>query len=96
MFYLLFNNHYNADMSKISINDDQWKKIEPMIRESTGRPAELDYRNIVNGILYREKTGISWRDLPTIYGNNWTSVHHHFQKWSQDGKWAKIMAIVNG
>lgn len=79
-----------------ALTDDQWNKIKPLVEADTGRPSEQDYRNIINGIFYREKTGCSWRDLPAIYGNNWQGVHHAHERMVADGRWAKIKAIVEG
>ncbi len=88
--------HYNSTMNKhYSVNDSQWSKIEPLIHADTGRPAEHDYRSVVNGALYREATGISWRDLPSIYPQ-WQTVHHHRQNWDASGVWSKIKKIVEG
>jgi len=52
----------------------------------------------VEAILYRLKTGCQWRELPmkqffrTTYG--WSSVYHHFQKWSKDGSWEQVWRII--
>jgi transposase len=37
-----------------------------------GRPPE-DNRNIINGILWRLRTGAPWRDVPEKYGK-WNSI----------------------
>ena len=46
--------------------DEQWARIEPLLPSNAGRrghPFE-DNRRVVEGIVYRYRTGIPWRDLP--------------------------------
>ena len=44
----------------------------------------------MNGILWIDKTGAPWRDLPERYGP-WQSVASRFYRWRQQGVWDKIM-----
>ena len=49
------------------VTDAQWDVIESFVRPSvgaSGRPAEIDRRWIVNGVLYVLGTGCQWRNLP--------------------------------
>jgi putative transposase len=76
---------YTSDLS-----DEQWAVIEPLIPVyKWGRPRELDMREVVNAIIYLDKTGCQWEMLPTEYPNH-NSVYHHFARWSQEGVWEKI------
>lgn len=43
-----------------------------------------DHRLILNGMLWRLRTGAPWRDLPERYGP-WQSVYDRFNRWSADG-----------
>lgn len=45
---------------------------------------------MVNGILFRTRTGSPWRDLPECYGN-WKTVYGRHRRWSGDGTWEKIL-----
>ncbi|MFI6089492.1 transposase [Streptomyces sp. NPDC051218] len=48
--------------------------LAPLIpRAATGRPRVED-RQVVNGMVYKIRTGISWRDLPERYGP-WQTVY---------------------
>ena len=42
-------------------------------KRGQGRPPE-DNRNVINGILWRLRTGAPWRDVPEKYGN-WNSIY---------------------
>lgn len=43
------------------------------------------------GIIYRFRTGIAWRDLPASFGP-WQTVWERHQRFSTDGTWDKIHA----
>ncbi|MFF0330198.1 transposase [Nonomuraea angiospora] len=45
---------------------------------------------MINGVLFRARTSITWRDLPLCYGN-WKTVHNRHRRWSMDGTWEKIL-----
>ena len=46
--------------------DEQWERIEPLLPSNEGRQGHpfRDNRKVVEGIAYRYRTGIPWRDLP--------------------------------
>jgi transposase len=46
---------------------------------------------VINGVLWRTRTGLPWRDLPSCYGN-WKTVYNRHRRWSSDGTWARIVA----
>ena len=45
---------------------------------------------VINGVLWRTRTGSPWRDLPTDYGN-WKTVYNRHRRWSRDGTWARVL-----
>ncbi|MGB9999695.1 transposase, partial [Streptomyces pseudogriseolus] len=50
------------------LTDQEWELLAPLIpRAATGRPRVSD-RQVINGMVYKIRTGISWRDLPERYG----------------------------
>ena len=80
------------------LTDEQWARLEPLLppqtpqKPSRGRPAR-DHRTIINGMLWIDKTGAPWRDLPERYGP-WQTVATRFYRWTKQGLWEKIMAEV--
>ena len=50
----------------------------------------MDHRAVINGVLWRTRTGSPWRDLPASYGN-WKTVYSRHRRWSGDGTWEKIL-----
>ena len=55
------------------LTDGQWQRIEPLLPaprwrlDGPGRPLR-DRRQIVNGLLYLNKTGCPWALLPGCFG----------------------------
>ena len=77
------------------LTDEQWARLQPLLppqKQRIGRPAK-DHRTIVNGMIWIDKTGAPWRDIPERYGP-WQTVATRFYRWTKQGIWAKIMAEV--
>lgn len=47
----------------------------------------------MNGVLYRIRTGVQWRDLPERYGP-WKTVHERHRRWSANGTWELLLQRV--
>lgn len=76
------------------LTDEQWLVIQPLLPASgtKGRP-RVDDRRVINGMLYKCKTGIAWRDLPQRYGP-WKTVYNRFWRWARNGTLATLVARV--
>lgn len=80
------------------LTDSQWellKELLPAPRSGPGKAGRptLNLRQVVNGILYVNKTGCQWRMLPKEYGN-WNSVYKYFSNWRKEGVWVDAMEIL--
>lgn len=81
-------------MTREVLTDEQWEKIAPLLppqRPSTGRPAK-DHRTMVEAILWIDRTGAPWRDLPEEKFGSWQSVATRFYRWVEDGVWDHVLA----
>ncbi|MFD8970788.1 IS5 family transposase [Streptomyces sp. NPDC059568] len=68
--------------------------MEPHLPVSGRRGGRwTDHRKMINGILFRVRTGIPWRDLPGRFGG-WKTVHERHWRWSADGTWDRILRAV--
>jgi transposase len=78
---------------KSLLSDDQWELIiEPLLPpqcSGKGRPMR-DHRQVVEGVIYRYRCGIAWRDLPASFGP-WQTVWKRHRRFSGDGTWDKIL-----
>jgi transposase len=73
--------------------EKQWQKLKehlPPQKPETGRPAD-DHRKIINGILWKLRTGAPWRDIPERYGS-WSTIHSRFRRWRDAGVWDRILS----
>lgn len=52
-----------------------------------------DHRQVINGILFRVRTGCQWRDVPPRYGP-YQTLYDRFSRWETDGTWARIEAVL--
>ena len=82
-------------MGRFDLTDRQWGRVAPHLppqKPRTGRPND-DHRRIVNGILWVQRTGAPWRDLPERYGPVGT-VSSRFYRWRQAGVWDRVLAAL--
>src|SRR5215211_6855694 len=63
------------------ITDRAWRQIEPLLPEYGQSGGQWrDHRTIINGILWKLRTGSPWRDLPERYGP-WQTCFDRFNRW---------------
>lgn len=79
------------------VPDPLWARILPLIeqqfpRKKTGRPP-ADLRLVLNGIIFRLRSGCQWSQLPRSFGPK-STVHDWFQRWNEAGFFAKLMAVL--
>ncbi|ACZ83288.1 hypothetical protein Aros01_08773 [Streptosporangium roseum] len=73
------------------LTDKAWQRIGPLLPATDGRGHPWrDHREVINGILWRLRTGASWRDIPERYGP-WRTCYERFKRWDEDGTWARIL-----
>jgi transposase len=69
----------------------EWERLVPLLPAHPRQGHRWnDHRTVIDGILFRTRTGCPWRDLPACYGN-WKSVYGRHRRWSLDGSWEKIL-----
>src|SRR6059058_50067 len=51
------------------------------------------HRPVVEGVVFRFRVGIPWRDLPGDFPP-WQTVWKRHHKWSADGTWDRVLAEV--
>jgi putative transposase len=77
--------------------DELWERIEPILsgrypRAATGRP-RADLRLVLEGIIYRLRSGVQWNQLPRKFGAD-STVHGWFQRFVEDGVLEEIWAVL--
>ena len=79
-------------MARGDLTDAQWAVLEPLLPTGIkpGRPPVHTKRQLIDGIRFRTRTGVPWRDLPARYGP-WETVYGLFRRWQRDGTWHRIL-----
>ncbi len=74
---------YPSDMS-----DAEWEAFKPMLPrpKGFGHPVEVDFREILNGIFYVQRTGCQWEMMPHDLPP-YSTVYSYFRKWQRNGIW---------
>lgn len=69
----------------------EWQIIEGLLplAQATGRPREVNLREIINGIFYVLREGCSWRAMPHDLPP-WQTVYNYFRHWQRLEVWQKI------
>ncbi|MEK8225025.1 IS5 family transposase [Oerskovia sp. M15] len=82
-------------MSRFQVlTDEQWLRIEPLLPSNFGKVGRPfgDHRAVVEGIAYRYRTGIPWRDLPREAFGPWQTVWKGHKRFADDGTWDRVLA----
>jgi putative transposase len=79
------------------VPDDLWERIQTLLDQydpakSTGRDRE-DARQILDGLIFRFRTGCQWNHIPRVYGED-STIHRTFQRWVALGLFEKILALL--
>jgi transposase len=76
------------------LTDASWAVISPLLPEAGKRSGRWrDHRQVIDGILWKLRTGAPWRDLPDRYGP-WKTCHERLRRWTADGTWDRILAVA--
>src|SRR5262245_44898833 len=82
-------------MNRSDLTHTPWERRHPLLppqKPKTGRPS-VDHRRLLDGIVWRLRTGAPWRDLPTRSGP-WRTVASRFYRWQRAGMWSQLCAAV--
>ena len=82
-------------MSRGDLSEAEWRLLKDLLPAERGRKSRpaFDNRPIVNGILWRIRTGAPWRDVPEKYGK-WMTVYQRFRRWSEAGVWETVATTL--
>lgn len=77
------------------LTEAMWARLEavlPPVQGARGRPC-TPHRPVIEGVIYRYRTGCAWRDLPAQFGP-WQTVWKRHAKFSKDGTWDRVLAVL--
>ncbi len=79
------------------VSDHLWEQLRPAMLEmdppkTTGRK-RVDPRQMLNGIIFRMRSGCQWNHLPKELGDD-STIHRTFQRWVELGVLQRIWALL--
>lgn len=81
-------------MGRHELTAVQWRLVRPLLPRNGNKGKQWKaHRRVVNGILWRLKTGTPWRDVPRRYGK-WKTIYGRFNRWSKDGTLDRILEAL--
>jgi putative transposase len=77
------------------LTDEQWEILEVVIPPAKpgGRPRTVDMREVINALLYQERSGCQWDMLPHDLPPK-STVYEYFAAWRDDGTWQAMLDVL--
>lgn len=84
-----FNQTYSTDLKYT-----EWQQISEFFPTfQMGRPPKWEKWQVINAILYVNRTGCQWRMLPVNFPP-WRTVYFYYWSWQRDGVWQQINEVL--
>jgi len=83
-------------MDRHDLTDQQYARLELLLpperppKGSQGGRPFVSHRRTINGLLWLDRTGAPWRDIPERYGP-WSTLASRFYRWREQGIWQRIL-----
>src|SRR5258708_36714600 len=79
------------------LTDEQWELMQIVIPDAKpgGRPRGVDMREVINAMLYLNRSGCQWDMLPHDFPAK-STVYEYFAAWRDDGTWQDILDLLRG
>jgi transposase len=74
------------------LTDAEWARLEPLLPDQVPRRGGrwADHRTVLNGMFWRTRCGVPWRDVPPAFGS-WKTIANRHRRWSGDGTLAGVL-----
>lgn len=79
---------------RYELTDREWSIIEPLLPNKSRGVPRVDDRRVLNGILWRFRTGAPWADIPERYGPS-TTCYNRFVRWRKGGVWDGLLDEIS-
>lgn len=82
------------------LTDEQWEIIEVLIPaeksgKQGGRHRGVNMREVINAMLYINRSGCQWDMLPHDFPAK-STVYEYFAAWRDDGTWQDMLDVLRG
>lgn len=77
------------------VTDEQWELLQIVIPDEKpgGRPRSVDMREVMNALLYLNRSGCQWDMLPHDLPPK-STVYQYFACWREDGTWQRMLDVL--
>jgi len=82
-----------ADFPATDLSDTDWDAIRPVLPTKTRGIKRADDRRVLNGIVWRLRSGRAWAAIPQRYGPH-TTCQSRFYRWREAGVWDRIVEAI--
>lgn len=72
------------------LSDAEWEFVRPPLPAPLWGRRRWDDGRVLNGIVWKFRTGTAWRDVPERYGP-WQTLHTRFRRWALDGTFERML-----
>jgi transposase len=79
---------------RYELTDREWSIIAPLLPNKPRGVPRVDDRRVLNGILWRFRTGSPWAEIPERYGPP-TTCYNRFVRWRKAGVWDRLLEAVS-
>lgn len=76
------------------LSDAEWEFLRPLLPGASCGQKRLDDRTVLNGIVWKFRTGTAWRDAPERYGS-WHTSHTRLRRWALDGTLERMLKAAH-
>ena len=76
------------------LTDREWSILSPLLPNKPRGVPRVDDRRVLNGILWRFRTGSPWAEIPDRYGPS-TTGYNRFVRWRKAGVWDRLLEAVS-
>ena len=83
-------------MRRYGLRGDQFARFETLLPGrpgTTGRNSERGNRLFVEAVIWKLRSGATWRDLPESFGD-WKNTHKRFSRWAASGVWESLFKAL--
>jgi len=77
------------------LTEEQWELMQIVIPESKpgGRPRSVDMREVINALLYLNRSGCQWDMMPHDFPPK-STVYEYFAAWRNNGIWQHMLDVL--
>lgn len=79
---------------RTDLKPHQWAALEPLLPPDPHWGHRWsEHQRVINGIVWRLRTGAAWRDIPPRYGP-WQTCYDRFVRFRRRGIWDQILRTL--